>query len=52
MVPEIPEVPFTATVAVHDANVKSNLVRFKAAKYGNSIAITAAGFNGGELKLR
>ena len=45
-------VPFTATVEVADANVKSNRVRFKAAKYGNSIAITAAGFNGGELKLR
>jgi PAS domain S-box-containing protein len=44
-------VPFTATVAVHDAHVKSNRVRFNAAKYGNSIAITAADLHSNEQQL-
>lgn len=38
--------PFTTIVSVNHAQVRSNRVRFTAAKYGNSIAITAADLSG------
>lgn len=40
--------PFSAVVSVHDPLVKSDRVRFRAAKYGNSIAITATDLNNGQ----
>lgn len=43
--------PFTAIVSVQDVHVKSTRVRFKAARYGNSVAITAADLNTSEQQL-